>query len=61
MNQHPHQTIRATFTRMEVKREAPAEPIDDSFWLGGEAMVAPGCFFDLPAEHEIADPVWLTI
>ncbi len=61
MNHRHDKTIRTAFARTNAETEPHAEPIDDSFWLGGEAMVAPGCFFDLCAEPENADPLWLAI
>ncbi|MEO7063986.1 MAG: hypothetical protein ABI082_09490 [Dokdonella sp.] len=41
--------------------ETSAEPIEDSIWRGGAAMVAPGCFFDLGRVDEAVDPQWRTI
>jgi hypothetical protein len=52
-------------------RDPAFDDLGDSFWLGGEAMVAPVCLSALrdsalrdarrPADDECADPGWLVI
>jgi len=47
-------------------RDRPAATFDEPIWLGGEAMIAPGCLSALReasrlADEECADPGWLAI
>ena len=66
MNRRPDGTSCTPFTRANTGSDPVAVTIDDSIWLGGEAMVAPGGFFDLHASDWVpdngnVDPCWLAI
>lgn len=61
MQQDQHEMPRATCARVDGEEQPRAQRIDDSSWLVGDAMVTPCCCFDLRADHEIIDPVWLAI
>lgn len=48
------------------RRDPAFDDLGDSFWLGGEAMVAPACLSalrdaDRIVADECADPAWLAI
>lgn len=45
--------------RAEIEREPRPKPVDGLLWRRDEAVIAPGCFFDLSADPEITQPVWL--
>ena len=57
---------RAANAAASARRDPAFDDLGDSFWLGGEAMVAPACLTALRdasrlAAEECADPGWLAI
>ena len=49
-----------------ARRDPAFDDLGDSFWLGGEALVAPACLnalrdADRIVADECADPAWLAI
>ncbi len=64
MNFHLFDTSRAAGASR--RRDPAFDDLGDSFWLGGEAMVAPDCLnalreADRDVVDECADPAWLAI
>jgi hypothetical protein len=66
MNFHLTERRRANRSQASHGRDPAFDDLGDSFWLGGEAMVAPACLAAMrDAERlvvdESADPAWLAI
>lgn len=67
MNAHVFDVIRSARARAPLRRDSAFDDLGDSFWLGGEAQVAPNL---LPAaaapttrlpDDDLDDPEWLVI
>jgi hypothetical protein len=66
MDLHLLDNFRAPRMHAGTSRDPAFDDLGDSFWLGGEAMVAPACMSalrdaDRISAEECADPAWLAI
>lgn len=66
MNTRVLRVIRAAASRTPLRRDPAFDDLGDSFWLGGEAQVAPDALRDTrastsPADDDLDDPDWLVI
>jgi hypothetical protein len=66
MRLHLPDSFRAARANADAGRDPAFDDLGDSFWLGGEALVAPACASALRdarrlAADECADPNWLAI
>ena len=64
MNAHLFDIFRAATTRAPFRRDAAFDDLGDSFWLGGEAQVAPSVLAEerKPVrDDDLDDPEWLVI
>jgi hypothetical protein len=66
MDFHLFDGHRAARANADARRDPAFDDLGDSFWLGGEAMVAPACVSalrdaDRVAAVECADPGWIAI
>lgn len=64
MNVHVLDILRSATTRAPFRRDPAFDDLGDSFWLGGEAQVAPGALVqERPPvqDDDLDDPEWLVI
>ncbi len=66
MNARVLDILRSAKPRSPFRRDPAFDDLGDSFWLGGEAQVAPSTLAGAPAnrrtpDDDLDDPEWLVI
>jgi hypothetical protein len=66
MNTRVLDILRSAKPRSPFRRDPAFDDLGDSFWLGGEAQVAPSVLPNAPAntrtpDDDLDDPEWLVI